>query len=684
MAHHDAPQPSEPDGTTTVSRRRFLQGGLAAAAVAALALPHDSSEAATVQSQPRPTPPAPLGGKRQNILIILCDQMRFPPFYESETLRDWRLENLNFQNQLRANGLDFQRHYIMSSACVPSRASILTGHYPSLHGTSQTVGGAKEAYDAEAFWLAPRAVPTFGHYFRAAGYSTFWVGKWHASAAEMLIPGTHVKLLSYDPDTGARDPAAEALYKAANQLEPFGFAGWIGPEPHGSSPLDSGSSVRSVKPGQPIQYRGRDVSFAEQAQELIQELDEHPKAAPWLAVCSFTNPHDIACWGLYEQHPDSGFEFNIVEDPTDGSPVPANEDLFKQDFELTVSDNLATKPSAQLSYREKYHIFQQPILEVSQYHRYYYQLHKNVDDQMLTVFNALLNSRYKENTFVVFTSDHGELLGAHSDMHQKFYQAYDETIRVPLIIWHSKFPKDLGPVPTLTSHADLAPTLLGLAGIPAEPIRQALEPNHSDAVPFVGRDLSPLILGLLDAAKVSDPIYFMTDDAPDRGPRMKRFIPPSAEYPQGLGYFPVEEPNSIETVIARLDDGHLWKFSRYFDNPQYWSSPGTQGDDGVEDVLQVQVEGNPPPDIPPPPAIIDFAVTVKATPKPDEFEMYQLDEDPLELTNRYGVAEYSAQQQQLEQLLAVQRTQKRLTPCSGNVPGQDCNRSPVCDQPCPE
>jgi choline-sulfatase len=255
MAHHDAPQPSEPDGTTTVSRRRFLQGGLAAAAVAALALPHDSSEAATVQSQPRPTPPAPLGGKRQNILIILCDQMRFPPFYESETLRDWRLENLNFQNQLRANGLDFQRHYIMSSACVPSRASILTGHYPSLHGTSQTVGGAKEAYDAEAFWLAPRAVPTFGHYFRAAGYSTFWVGKWHASAANMLIPGTHTHLPSYD-DTGARDPDKEALYKAANRLDPYGFAGWIGPESHGSNAVkDTGSSV-------PGDERGRDISFA--------------------------------------------------------------------------------------------------------------------------------------------------------------------------------------------------------------------------------------------------------------------------------------------------------------------------------------------------------------------------------------------------------------------------------------
>jgi choline-sulfatase len=170
----------------------------------------------------------------------------------------------------------------------------------------------------------------------------------------------------------------------------------------------------------------------------------------------------------------------------------------------------------------------------------------------------------------------------------------------------------------------------------------------------------------------------MTEDDPTRGLHMKSRM--------GVGYYPIDEPCHVETVIARLGDGHLWKFSRYFDNPQYWSSPGTPGDPEKpgEDVLQVQVEGNPPPDVPPPPAIIDFAVTVKATPKPDEFEMYQLDEDPLELTNRYGVAEYSTQQQQLEQLLAVQRTQKRLTPCSGTVPGQDCNRSPVCNQECNE
>ena len=87
------------------------------------------------------------------------------------------------------------------------------------------------------------------------------------------------------------------------------------------------------------------------------------------------------------------------------------------------------------------------------------------------------------------------MLGAHGDLHQKMYQAYEETTRVPLIVWSKKLFKKPRTIQALTSHIDLAPTLLGLAGIDPEPIRRQLVRNHSDARPMVGRDLSPLILG---------------------------------------------------------------------------------------------------------------------------------------------------------------------------------------------
>ena len=219
------------------------------------------------------------------------------------------------------------------------------------------------------------------------------------------------------------------------------------------------------------------------------------------------------------------------------------------------------------------------------------------------------------------------MLLAHGGMHQKMYQAYEETTHVPLMIWYPKGITGPRSIDALTSHADLAPTLLGLAGLAPEQIgeiRQLLAVNHSDAAPLVGRDLSSLILSQSDFAGVNDPVYFMTDDDPTRGLHMNRRI--------GLGYTPVEQPAHIETVIACLNDGHLWKFSRYFDNPQYWSSPGLPGvDSDAEDLLRVQVEPDPPPDVVPQPVSVAFAVWAKGTPVPNEFEMYDLDIDPMEI-----------------------------------------------------
>jgi choline-sulfatase len=59
-------------------------------------------------------------------------------------------------------------------------------------------------------------------------------------------------------------------------------------------------------------------------------------------------------------------------------------------------------------------------------------------------------------------------------MHQKWYTAYEEAIRVPLIIWNKKLFPNPRSIENLTSHIDLLPTLLGLAGISPEPIRQTL------------------------------------------------------------------------------------------------------------------------------------------------------------------------------------------------------------------
>jgi choline-sulfatase len=246
------------------------------------------------------------------------------------------------------------------------------------------------------------------------------------------------------------------------------------------------------------------------------------------------------------------------------------------------------------------------------------------------------------------------MLGAHGDLHQKFYQAYDETTRVPLVVWSRKLFHEPRTIDALTSHIDFAPTLLGLAGINPEPIRKQLARNHSDALPMVGRDLSPLILGHGDPHRFTDPVYIMIDDDAYKGLHMGDAT--------GISRLPMADPKCIETVIARLGDGTLWKYSRYFDSPQYWSSPTTP-----EDVLLKQKKATPAPAYDGP---IDCDIAVKGAPAAEEYELYDLTNDPVELTNQYNNPLCLAQQEEMARLLAEQRTKKRLTPMSGVVPGQ--------------
>jgi arylsulfatase A-like enzyme len=145
-----------------------------------------------------------------NFLILMCDEERFPPVHEDEQVRQWRKTNLVTQELLRDSGLEFKRHYTGATACAPARGTIFTGQYPSLHGVTQTTGAAKGPYDPDTFWLDPNNVPTMGDYFRAAGYRIYYKGKWHVSAADLLISGTHQPVLSYDKAAcpGCLRPAA--------------------------------------------------------------------------------------------------------------------------------------------------------------------------------------------------------------------------------------------------------------------------------------------------------------------------------------------------------------------------------------------------------------------------------------------------------------------------------------------
>ncbi|WP_258530929.1 sulfatase-like hydrolase/transferase [Paenibacillus taichungensis] len=567
--------------------------------------------------------------EKPNFLVILVDEERYPPVYESKEIQAWRRENLITQERLKTHSMEFHRHYIGTTACCPSRATIFTGQYPSLHGVSQTVGIAKESYDSDMFWLNSNTVPTMGNYFRAAGYQTYYKGKWHISNADIISPGTHQSIPSYNPLTGVPEPQLESLYLHASRLEDFGFSDWIGPDPIGRNPRNSASSAA-------FGLSGRDEVYAAETVHLIESLDrrknENQQVEPWLIVASFVNPHDITLYGdLAARLPNFKFEVD---------PMPA------VDAPPTIHEWLGTKPRCQASYRDLYPRALQPITDQSFYRQLYYQLQKNADRQMSKVYEALTRSSFYDNTIVIFTSDHGELLGAHGNLHQKWYCAYEEYLHVPFLIHNKHLFPEQQHVHSLTSHVDLLPTMLGLANINVSEIHGRLQKEFSEARHMVGRNLTPLVYGDHNPALTQQPIYFMTDDDVTHGQHQTN--------PLGVPYSSVVQPNHIETVITTLyknNKSEIWKFSRYFDNAQFWSQPG------VRDVTTHPV-GNP--------ASGHCVSTTKTIPVQDEYELYNLTDDPLETCNlahaAYATSQTMTIQQWMMQLLEEQRKQKRLYP----------------------
>jgi arylsulfatase A-like enzyme len=106
---------------------------------------------------------------------------------------------------------------------------------------------------------------------------------------------------------------------------------------------------------------------------------------------------------------------------------------------------------------------------------------KLIDDQLGRILEALEASNQRENTVIIFTSDHGEMLGDHG-LIQKGCRFYEGLVRVPLIwSWPGHFQQGLQS-DALVELTDIAPTLLQLAG---QPVPERMQ----------GRSLLPILTG---------------------------------------------------------------------------------------------------------------------------------------------------------------------------------------------
>jgi arylsulfatase A-like enzyme len=548
-----------------------------------------------------------------NVLLIMTDEERYPPPYETPEVTAFRRTQLTSRERLRDGGVELHRHYAGSTACVPSRATLFTGQYPSLHGVSQTDGVAKRPDDPGMRWLDPDEVPTLGDWFRAGGYQTHYRGKWHINHADLPMPGTHEGLAASDDD-GRLIPEAVEAYRRADRLDPFGFSGWIGREPHGAAKKDCGTV--------------RDGVFAEQVADLFGELGRATSDGPWLAVASFVNPHDIAfAGGFYELL--LGFQ---VDD--DGLPdIPAAP---------SQSDSFAGRPACQELFKDLWPRVLAAQPADNDYRRLYYHLHKLVDQAVGRILDALDASGMADDTIVVFTSDHGDLLGAHGGMQQKWANAYDEAVRVPMIVKGPGVGTAPGGVQVPTSHVDLIPTLMGLAGIDVERAADGVARSHREARPLPGRDLSAVLTGRVAPESVESPVYFMTEDDVTSGLTQNNVL-------TGEPFGALPAPAFIESVITGLPTGpdgatELWKLNHYYERLDEWNAEHGMPTAGA------------------------------AGPAAEAaWELHNLTADPDERTNRVDDAAEALSR--MKSVLEEQREEKRLVPSlRPGAPGRTARR----------
>lgn len=366
--------------------------------------------------------------QRPNILFIMADQMAAPllPFYDAQS--PIRLPNLS---RLASEGVVFDSAYCNSPLCAPSRFTLVSGQLPTKIG----------AWDNAADFAAD--IPTYAHYLRRLGYRTALSGKMHFCGPDQLH-GYEERLTSdiYPADYGW----------AVNWDEPEVRPSWY----HNmSSVLQAGPCVRTnqLDFDEEVVFKAR--------QYLYDHVREHPEQ-PFCLTVSMTHPHDPYTiereyWDLYRDE----------DIPLPSVQIAQNEQDPHSQRLLKVIDLWGQE---------------MPEEKVRAARRAYFGACSYVDAQIGALLRTLEDCGLSEDTLIVFSGDHGDMLGERGLWYKMHW--FEMAARVPLLV-HA--PKRFAPhrVSQSVSTVDLLPTLVELAGGQLEP-----------GVDLDGRSLLPHLQGV--------------------------------------------------------------------------------------------------------------------------------------------------------------------------------------------
>jgi len=499
-------------------------------------------------------------GGPYNILFILTDQERL--FRPGELPKDYRLPG---HERLTKKGIVFENHQINSCVCTPSRSVLYTGRH-----IQQT-----KMFDNTNFpWINSMStdIPTLGPMLRAAGYYTAYKGKWHLTKEFETVNslGTPEKIFT-------------------KEMEAYGFSDYFGvgdiiAHTRGGYLHDGIISAMGV-----TWLRGRGMELAAQGK-------------PWFLAVNLVNPHDIMF--LNTDRPGEKVQArNLLGhiEPVQPDPLYAKQWEFELPRTYTQRLDAPGRPAAHAEYLRSHDGLTGHIAHDEwrwkMRHNYYLNCLRDVDRSIVSLLDELDTLGLASNTIVVMTADHGDLDGAHR-LHSKGATAYREQNNVPLIVAHPAYSGGKR-CRAVTSHIDIAPTLLSLTHVSAEK-RAAI------AKDLPGKDLSPL-LAAPEKASVSSvrdgSLYCYNMFAYIDGEFMEKVVA-MVQQPDGKAKVQAAAKDgslrpdlSKRGAIRGVYDGH-YRFARYF-SPRQHNRP----------------------------------TSVEALFKLNEVELYDVERDPLEKDN---------------------------------------------------
>ena len=367
--------------------------------------------------------------RRPNILFIMADQLapRFLPVYGHELVKAPHLMGL------AERAVVFDSAYCPSPLCSPSRAAMLCGQHPSRTG----------AYDNAAEFQAE--IPTVAHYLRQAGYRTALAGKMH--------------FVGPDQRHGFEERLTTDIYPADFGWTPDWTDPATRPDFYYGTPafMEAGPCQRSNQ----IDY---DEETVHAARRHLFDLARSSDKRPFCLVVSMSHPHDPYC--ILPRYWDAFAEADIDLPHLSTSPDP-DDPHWRRIRHLLGIDRAGGGTEA----------------DVRRARRAYYGAIGFVDDQVGVLLDTLAESGLEGETMVVFSADHGDMLGERGLWDKMTW--YENAARVPLIVsWPSAFGARR--VSQSISTLDLLPTLAEIAADGAAP---------DYAAPIDGRSLVPHLSG---------------------------------------------------------------------------------------------------------------------------------------------------------------------------------------------